>query len=159
MDREYFKMEICEPWAKLVLLGIKTLELQVNDPMIWGRVRVNDVININDCRSYLVNAVREYADFESAVIGEGVRNLLPGKKTMNDAKAVYFGADIQLIDARKREFQEDGAVVFELEAYYETTQQDCLHVDSDGRTLINYIEEGNIISRKCLWCHQDFSVK
>lgn len=121
-------MEVSRPWSQLIFSGIKKLEMRKNNPDNWGRVVTGNRLVIVDReslerRAFLVVEARQYATFEEAILAEGVRNLLPGRSTMEEAEHIYFGFDgPDGIEVRRQEFKEFGAIVFELVAYENISQ-------------------------------------
>ena len=116
-------MVVSEPWASFIINRVKTVEVRKNNPNNWGSLKVGDKLLIiskdseDKKRLFLIKEIRIYDSLSSCFVAEGVRNLLPGKKTINDAMDIYLGFDGSSetnINDRKKEFQKYGCIAIEL---------------------------------------------
>lgn len=120
MNQNIYNMEISPPWVNLIFSGRKRIEMRKNNPEKWGKVKTGDILIITgddpkNSEEYLVMEVRKYKTLEECFISEGVRNLLPGLKTIKEAEDVYLGFDgLDKIEERRKEFEEFGCIVIEI---------------------------------------------
>jgi ASC-1-like (ASCH) protein len=153
---EAVSMEVSSEWAQLIFSGIKKLEMRKNNPTSWGQYGIGEVFNIIDktsgeTHSFQVTDVRKYSTFVDAVVAEGVRNLLPGKFSLEEAEHVYFGFDDPSgVETRRQEFAMAGAIVFELAPYEKISKPQCSNCTSNAIVPItNMVGD---IGVKCMRC-------
>ena len=115
-------MEISTPWREEILAGRKTVEVRKNDPKKWGAVKPKDVLHVcapgdDSVTIFVVKDVRTYKDLDTMLIVEGLRNVLPGITSLEEAKKVYLtidGTTMNAIMKRMAEYDEHGLIAIEL---------------------------------------------
>lgn len=130
-------MTIDEPWLALLHSGSLKTIMKLADPMNWGNLVVGQkVALVNSDRTkkkvFVVKDLRQYENFVECMVSEGVRNLLPGKKTMKDALEVYFGGRSGKEFRDKRaEYDFHGCVCFDVQEFIPPMS------NSEMRSLVN----------------------
>lgn len=115
-------MNVDTKWLSKILNGDKTVEVRKNDPEKWGRVKKDDILHIENPESdmkvrFRVKDVRTYSSLDAMLITEGLRNVLPGVKTLEEAREIYNtidGADATSVVKRMREYEKYGLIAIEL---------------------------------------------
>jgi len=113
-------MNVSEPWISFIFNKTKKVELRKNDQNNWGRMKKGDVLKIykketGQHQFFEVRETRTYANLDDAIIAEGVRHLLPGKKTLEEARDVYLSFDGEnKRSEREAEYNKYGVIVIEL---------------------------------------------
>ena len=115
-------MNVDARWLSHILDGNKTVEVRKNDPEKRGRVKKDDILYIENSEStinacFRVKDVRIYPDLNTMLITEGLRNVLPGVKTLEEAREIYNtidGTDVTSVVKRMREYEKYGLIVIEL---------------------------------------------
>jgi ASC-1-like (ASCH) protein len=115
-------MEVSNPWAQCIFEGSKTVEVRKDNPASWGSVRIGDSLNIiakqtQKSQLFKVVDIRVYNSLDECLIAEGVRNVLPGLRTLREARAVYMGFDgatDEAVKQREEEYTRYGCRAIEL---------------------------------------------
>lgn len=115
-------MNVDTKWLSKILNGDKTVEVRKNDPEKWGRVKKDDILHIENPESdmkvrFRVKDVRTYSNLDAMLITEGLRNVLPGVKTLEEAREIYNtidGVDTTSVVRRMREYEKYGLIAIEL---------------------------------------------
>jgi ASC-1-like (ASCH) protein len=121
-ERPVKDIEVSAPWAGHLFSGRKKAEVRKNNPENWGATKKGDLLRVKEkgtSRQMVFEVVeaRPYATLEACYVAEGVRNLLPGLSTVNEADDVYLGfdgADENAQNQRRLEFGYFGCVAIEL---------------------------------------------
>jgi ASC-1-like (ASCH) protein len=117
--KEPKSMEVSPPWAGFIFSGIKKKEVRKGGGT-WKDVKEGDCLLINERDHeekllFKVVSVARYSSLEACLFEEGVENLLPGKKTLQEGIDVYLGFDNPSgIEQRKADFAKYGAIAIEL---------------------------------------------
>ena len=83
-----FDINVQEPYFSSIVSGKKTVEGRLNKGKFFD-LQVGDILRINDSVEYLVTAKNIYPSFREMIAAEGLINVIPNKKTMDEALSVY----------------------------------------------------------------------
>jgi ASC-1-like (ASCH) protein len=128
-------MEVSNPWAQCIFEGSKKVEVRKDNPDSWESVKTGDVLNIiakqtQKSQLFKVVGTRVYYTLDECLIAEGVRNLLPGLRSLADGRAVYLGFDgasQEAIKQREEEYDKYGCRAIELAPVVES--EECLYCE------------------------------
>jgi|LakMenEpi03Aug12_release.lakeMendotaPanAssembly.Ray.scaffolds.fasta_scaffold11541_8 ASC-1-like (ASCH) protein len=108
-------MHVSEPWFSFIESGLKKIEGKKMSPR-WKTIKTGDLIKFflkEDKFFYvIVKDIRLYPDIESYLVIEGLRNTLPGIKTVEEGIRIY----LQYFDIE--EVQKFGIMAIEIEKFY-----------------------------------------
>ena len=83
-------LNVQEPYLSFILNGQKTVEGRLNKGK-FKDLRVGDQLSIGrNEKLFTIKQVNYYGSFRNMIIGEGVKNVIPDKNTVEDAEAVYY---------------------------------------------------------------------
>ena len=119
---ELWTMKVDTKWFRHLLDGSKTIEVRKNGPERWGRVKKGDLLHLENEEHnaeirFRVKDVRTYSSLDAMLATEGLRNVLPGVKTLEDAKRIYNtidGTSMNSVLKRMEEYEKYGLIAIEL---------------------------------------------
>ncbi len=83
-------LNIQEPYLSFILKGQKTIEGRLNKGK-FKDLKIGDKLSIGpDEKLFTVKQLNCYDSFKDMIVGEGVKNVIPDKNTVEDAEAVYY---------------------------------------------------------------------
>ena len=83
-------LNVQEPYLSFILNGKKTVEGRLNKGK-FKDLKVGDKLSIGpDETLFMVKQINYYDRFRNMIIGEGVKNVIPDKNTVEDAEAIYY---------------------------------------------------------------------
>ena len=136
-------LEVSEPWGRMIIDEIKKVEVRKNDPSKWGATKVGDHLNVKGGPHYNgpfeVVDVRTYKTLDDCIIAEGVRNLLPGKQTLYEAKEIYECFDGSDLDARLKRIEDYahfGCIAIELRPLEVAVNIDLQTLEKEWKKII-----------------------
>jgi ASC-1-like (ASCH) protein len=86
-------MNVQNPWFNYIKEGHKTIEGRLNKGK-FANLKVGDIVVWENAGKKIrtkLTRIEHYKSFSDMIINEGLRNVLPGKKTLNDGINVYRG--------------------------------------------------------------------
>ncbi|OGH91379.1 MAG: hypothetical protein A2534_03840 [Candidatus Magasanikbacteria bacterium RIFOXYD2_FULL_39_9] len=84
-----FDINVQEPYFSSILSGKKTVEGRLNKGKFLD-IQVGDILKINNEVEYKVVEKNSYKNFREMIEAEGLSNVIPDKKTVEEAVAVYY---------------------------------------------------------------------
>jgi ASC-1-like (ASCH) protein len=78
-----------EPYYSFCLQGKKTVEGRLNKGK-FRTVEIGDILKISDSADFEVIDKKTYSNFKDMIINEGIENLVPDKKNIEEALGVYY---------------------------------------------------------------------
>ncbi|MFA5000021.1 MAG: ASCH domain-containing protein [Patescibacteria group bacterium] len=83
-------LDVQEPYLSFILNGQKTVEGRLNKGK-FKELKVGDKLSIGpDEKLFIVDQINNYDGFRNMIIGEGLKNVIPDKNTLEEAEAVYY---------------------------------------------------------------------
>lgn len=83
------EINIQEPYYSSVLNGKKKIEGRLNKGKFL-EAEIGDTLKINNQVNFKLINKREYSSFKDMISMEGVENVIPDKKTIEEAVNVYY---------------------------------------------------------------------
>lgn len=83
-----FDINVQEPYFSSILSGEKTVEGRLNKGKFLD-LQAGDILKINNEVEYKVLEKNIYTNFREMIEKEGLSNVIPDKKTVEDALAIY----------------------------------------------------------------------
>ncbi len=81
-------INVREPYLGYILSGEKTVEGRLNKGK-FKEIEIGDVLSINDIAKFKIIGKRIYNSFEEMIEKEEVDNVVPDKKTIDEAVDIY----------------------------------------------------------------------
>lgn len=104
---DLFKINVQEPYYQYITTGEKPVEGRL-DKGKFSRMRVGDYLLINDESKFKIKRKTKYNSFQEMIEAEGVENVVPDKKEVEEAANVYYNF------FTKEQEQEFGVVAIEI---------------------------------------------
>lgn len=82
-------INVQEPYLTSILSGKKTVEGRLNKGKFL-ELQVGDVLRINNESDFRVIAKNVYSNFREMIEKEGLNNVIPDKKAIDDAVMIYY---------------------------------------------------------------------
>lgn len=82
-------INVQEPYYSDIITGKKIVEGRLNRDKFFN-LQIGDILKINNKFNFKVVAKNIYTDFRKMIEKEGVENVLPDKRTVDDALAIYY---------------------------------------------------------------------
>jgi ASC-1-like (ASCH) protein len=86
---DLYEIKAQEPYYTYIVNGQKTVEGRLNKGK-FSRMQVGDHLLINDESKFKVERKTNYDSFLEMVKAEGVKNVVPDKKELEEAANVYY---------------------------------------------------------------------
>lgn len=103
-------MHVDEKWFTLIKNNIKTVEGRKHSEK-WSVLKKGSLLKIFSDNDYIIRKIKDiriYSSLEEFIINEGLRNILPGVKTLEE------GVDIYLQYFTKEDIKKYGMMAIEL---------------------------------------------
>ncbi len=84
-----FDINVQEPYFSSIVSGKKTVEGRLNKGKFFD-LQVGYILKINGNVEYLVTTKNIYPGFREMIVAEGLKNVIPDKKTTEEALSVYY---------------------------------------------------------------------
>lgn len=84
-----YEINVQEPYYDYIIKGQKTVEGRLNKGK-FSKMQVGDHLLINDEFKYKIERKTNYNSFWDMVESEGVENVVPDKKEIQEAANVYY---------------------------------------------------------------------
>lgn len=83
------EINIQEPYYSFILNGDKRIEGRLNKGKFLN-AEIGDIFKINNQVNFKLINKREYSSFKDMILKEGIENIIPDKKTIEEAVSVYY---------------------------------------------------------------------
>lgn len=82
-------VNVQEPYATLILNGLKTVEGRLNKGK-FAEAQVGDHVLLNESVDFVIVAKTAYSTFKEMIESEGLKNVIPNVETVDAAVQVYY---------------------------------------------------------------------
>ncbi len=83
-------INVQEPYFSYLMSGQKTIEGRLNKGKFLT-IKSGDIVTINDIAEFIVIKKNVYKTFFDMIKVEGIQNVIPNKKTIEEAENIYYG--------------------------------------------------------------------